>query len=46
MKFQNHLVRSMDISGLDPAGDDDEAGWGGLTQYSGRFQDAVARCLA
>ena len=36
------LVRSVDISTLDPdAGDPRIAGWGGLTEYSSRFGDAV-----
>jgi hypothetical protein len=35
-------VRSVDISSLDPDADDERvAGWGGLTQYSSRFGDAV-----
>ena len=32
-----------DISGLDPAADDlGEAGWGGLTEFSGAVGDIVA----
>jgi hypothetical protein len=35
-------VRSKDISTLDPSSDDESvAGWGGLTEYSSRFGDAV-----
>jgi hypothetical protein len=36
-------VESADISSLDPASEDEgEAGWGGLTEWSGRFSAAVA----
>jgi hypothetical protein len=34
------MVTSRDISGLDPDGDESEAGWGGLTGFSSRFGDA------
>lgn len=35
-------VRSKDISTLDPSSEDERiAGWGGLTEYSSRFGDAV-----
>jgi hypothetical protein len=35
-------VHSKDISTLDPSSDDERvAGWGGLTEYSSRFGDAV-----
>jgi hypothetical protein len=35
-------VKSVDISSLDPEAPDDRvAGWGGLTEYSSRFGDAV-----
>lgn len=35
-------VRSTDISELDPSADDERmAGWGGLTEFSSRFGDAV-----
>ncbi|MFH2011035.1 MAG: AAA family ATPase [bacterium] len=35
-------VRSTDISSLDPESDDERvAGWGGLTEFSSRFGDAV-----
>lgn len=39
-------VTSMDISALDP-GDEDEriAGWGGLTEFSSRFGDAVRQAV-
>ncbi len=36
-----------DISELDPAADDQaEAGWGGLSEFSGRANEAVARAVA
>ncbi|MDQ3264666.1 MAG: hypothetical protein M3Y59_13530 [Myxococcota bacterium] len=36
------LVRSEDISGLDPgSSNEDEATWGGLTGFSTRFGSAV-----
>lgn len=36
------LVDSVDISELDPCSEDERiAGWGGLTEYSSRFGDAV-----
>jgi hypothetical protein len=39
---ESRLVRSRDISGLDPdAANDNEASWGGLTGFSSRFGDAV-----
>jgi energy-coupling factor transporter ATP-binding protein EcfA2 len=39
-------IRSKDISGLDPSSDDEGiAGWGGLTEYSSRFGDAVRRAV-
>lgn len=35
-------VRSIDISELDPSSDDERmSGWGGLTEFSSRFGDAV-----
>lgn len=37
-------VTSMDISELDPSAEDERvAGWGGLTEYSSRFGDAVRK---
>lgn len=40
------LVRSKDISTLDPGDEDDEvAGWGGLSGYGSRFGDAVRRAV-
>lgn len=39
-------VRSLDISTLDPSSDDERiAGWGGLTEYSSRFGDAVREAV-
>jgi len=39
---KDQMVRSTDISGLDPESEDErEAGWGGLTGFSSRFGDAV-----
>lgn len=39
-------VHSKEISGLDPNSDDErESGWGGLTEYSSRFGDAVRRAV-
>jgi len=41
---QGGLVRSKDISPLDPGdADDDVSGWGGLTGFNSRFGDAVRR---
>jgi len=41
---QDGKVRSMDISSLDPGDDDPRvSGWGGLTEVSSRFGDAVRR---
>lgn len=40
--FEDGKVSARDISGLDPSSDrDDEAGWGGLTEFSSRFGRAV-----
>ena len=40
------LVRSKDISTLDPGDEDDDvAGWGGLAGYGSRFGDAVRRAV-
>lgn len=40
-------VHSRDISSLDPGSDDEEIrGWGGLTNFSGRFHDAVSAGVA
>lgn len=39
-------VGSQDITSLDPSADDPEiAGWGGLTEYSTRFGDAVRQAV-
>jgi hypothetical protein len=38
---------AVNISGLDPAADEPaESGWGGLTEFSSRFQDAIAATRA
>lgn len=37
----------VDISGLDPSSaNEDEAGWGGLTEFTGRVGDAIARVVS
>lgn len=43
MQFgEDHKVTSVDISELDPSSEDERiAGWGGLTEFSSRFGDAV-----
>jgi predicted ATP-binding protein involved in virulence len=42
----NGKVTSIDISELDPGSADERvAGWGGLTEYSSRFGDAVRRAV-
>ena len=39
-------VTSMEISALDPSSEDERiAGWGGLTEYSSRFGDAVRKAV-
>lgn len=39
-------VRSADISDLDPGSEDERvAGWGGLTEFSSRFGDAVRKAV-
>ncbi len=39
-------VTSLDISELDPGAEDERvAGWGGLTEYSSRFGDAVRQAV-
>lgn len=43
----NGRVTSKDISDLDPASsDEDTRNWGGLTGFSGRFSNAIARGVA
>jgi hypothetical protein len=45
--FDPATRRTYDISNLDPgAADSAEAGWGGLTEFSGRVQDVVASVMA
>ena len=42
MQFESGVVRSQDISGLDPDSPESaEADWGGLTGFSSRFAEAV-----
>jgi energy-coupling factor transporter ATP-binding protein EcfA2 len=42
----NGKVTAKEISGLDPSSEDEvEAGWGGLTEYSSRFGDAVRKAV-
>ena len=41
---ENGLVRSKDISTLDPGDEDDDiSGWGGLAGFSSRFGETVRR---
>ncbi len=45
--FARNNGQVRDISNLDPGADaPDEAGWGGLTEFSGRVQDVVAGVMA
>ena len=42
MRYEKGVVRSQDISGLDPGSPESaEAEWGGLTGFSSRFAEAV-----
>jgi hypothetical protein len=42
MRYENDVVRSQDISNLDPGSPESgEAEWGGLTGFSSRFAEAV-----
>lgn len=42
----DELVRSKDISSLDPESEDEDvSGWGGLTGFSSRFGDVVRRAV-
>lgn len=47
LQFENGgKVTSLEISTLDPSsGDERVAGWGGLTEYSSRFGDAVRKAV-
>jgi hypothetical protein len=46
MEFDGKQVKSKDISSLDPFSDDEGiSGWGGLTEYSSRFGDAVRNAV-
>lgn len=45
--FDRESGETTDISNLDPAGESKAmSGWGGLTEFSGRANDAVARAVA
>lgn len=45
--FDRESGKTRDISNLDPAGEEaGEAGWGGLTEFSGRANTAVAHAVA
>ncbi len=45
--FNPATGRTRDISALDPASEEaGEGGWGGLTEFSGRANEAVARAVA
>jgi energy-coupling factor transporter ATP-binding protein EcfA2 len=45
--FDTASGRTKDISGLDPASEESgDAGWGGLIEFSGRANDAVAHAVA
>jgi hypothetical protein len=43
---EDQKVFAKDISGLDPGAEDDaESGWGGLTEFSSRFGEAVRKAI-
>jgi hypothetical protein len=45
--FDRQSGTTRDISALDPGSEEEgEAGWGGLSEFSGRANDAVARAVA
>ena len=45
--FNRETGRTSDISGLDPSAEGEaEGGWGGLSEFSGRANEAVARAVA
>ena len=45
--FDRETGRTRDISALDPSGEEaGDAGWGGLTEFSGRANAAVAHAVA
>jgi hypothetical protein len=45
--FDRDTGRTSDISGLDPSAEGKgESGWGGLSEFSGRANEAVARAVA
>lgn len=46
LAFEGQVVRSKDISSLDPGDEDDDvAGWGGLTGFASDFAEAVRRTV-
>lgn len=47
LQFDGKVIRSKDISDLDPGADDEDvAGWGGLTGFSSRFAETVRKSVA
>ena len=45
--FDRESGTTRDISALDPGAEEaGEAGWGGLSEFSGRANEAVARAVA
>ena len=45
--FDRESGTTRDISELDPSSEEEgEAGWGGLSEFSGRANEAVARAVA
>ena len=45
--FNRETGRTSDISDLDPSAEGNgEGGWGGLSEFSGRANEAVARAVA
>jgi len=45
--FNRETGKTSDISGLDPSAEGrGESGWGGLSEFSGRANEAVARAVA
>lgn len=46
LEFDDGKVTSVEISELDPSAEDERvAGWGGLTEFSSRFGDAVRKAV-
>jgi len=45
--FDREAGKTKDISALDPSAEEaGESGWGGLAEFSGRANEAVARAVA